>query len=79
MVDDSQEQEFREEAERLALLDRETQRNLVGMVRNLAKSPKLPKAERDRNRRRAVALERFLGLSPRKRQRQARRPDPQSA
>ena len=60
-------QEFRQEAERLKLLDRETQRDLIGMVRFLARSPRLTRTERERNRRRAIALERFL--SPRKRKR----------
>jgi len=79
MPDNSLEQKFREEAERLKLLDRETQRDLVGMVRFLAKSPRLSKDEREWNRRRANALERFLGLSSRKRRRQVPPTDPPSA
>jgi hypothetical protein len=53
---------WRAEAKRLKLLDRETQRDLVRMVRNLARSPKLTQAERTQACRRAAALGRMLGI-----------------
>jgi hypothetical protein len=53
---------WRAEAERLKLLDRETQRDLVRTVRNLALSPKLTQAERAKARRRAAALGRMLRI-----------------
>jgi len=55
-------EQFRSEAERLALLDKQTQRDLVNMHRNLARNPKLPGKDRAQARQRAAALARLLGI-----------------
>jgi hypothetical protein len=61
------EQRYREEAARLRLMDRETQRQIVAVHRNTAANPKLSRASRDLAHERAEALERLLGLgAPRK-------------
>jgi hypothetical protein len=62
---DEQTKELHREAERLKLLDRQTQRDLVAMHRILARNPKLPKKDRQQARQRADALARLLGLSKR--------------
>jgi hypothetical protein len=54
--------EFREEASRLKLTDRATQRLIVAIHREIARNPKVPKADRDHARRKARALERLLRL-----------------
>lgn len=64
-----QEQEYREEAERLKALDRETQRQVIELHRRTAADPKATRADRRVARERADALERFLGLSRPKRKR----------
>ena len=60
MLDAEQEQEYREEAERLALLSVEDQREIIAMHRSTANNPKAPKREREITRERADALERHL-------------------
>jgi hypothetical protein len=55
---DEQEQECREEAERLASLPAEDQRAFVAMLRADAENSKVPKRDRDFARERADALER---------------------
>ena len=62
MPDTSREQ-YQEEAERLRLLDVQTQRDLIAMHRFIARNPKVSLAERRQARERARALERLLGLS----------------
>jgi len=57
------EAEHREEAERLALLPREDQREIIALHRSIASNPKVPKREREAGRERAAALERLLGLA----------------
>lgn len=54
---------FRDEAERLRLLDKQTQRDLVQMHRNLSRNPKLTPAERREARERAAALAKLLRLT----------------
>jgi hypothetical protein len=58
----SQEEVYRKEAERLALLPVEDQREIVALHKAVAENAKLPKEERESGRQRAEALERFLGL-----------------
>jgi hypothetical protein len=60
--DDAETEQYRQEAERLALLDKQTQRDLVNMHRNLARDRKRPKRDRDQARQRAAALARLLGI-----------------
>ncbi len=55
--------QYQEEAERLRLLDLQTQRDLIAMHRFIARNPKVSLAERRQARERARALERLLGLS----------------
>lgn len=62
----SNEQEHQEEAERLALLPRADQREIIALYRSIAKNPKVPKAERQAGLIRATALERLLKLTPKK-------------
>jgi hypothetical protein len=57
-----QEQETREEAERLAGLSRDQQRQIIALHRSLAADATVPKRERTYARERADALERLLGL-----------------
>jgi hypothetical protein len=54
------EQEYREVAERLALLPVEDQRAIIAMHREIAADPKVPKAERRAGQERADAVERHL-------------------
>lgn len=63
MPEPSKEQEYREEAERLAKLPRADQREIIALHRSVAKNPKVPKQERQAGLRRAAALERLLGLA----------------
>jgi len=58
----SNEQEHRDEAERLAKLPRELQREIVAMHWTDARNPKVPKRDRQFARQRAMALERLLRL-----------------
>jgi hypothetical protein len=55
-----QEQEYREEAERLALLPRDVQRQAVALIRAPADDPKVDKRNREEARERADALELHL-------------------
>lgn len=61
-----QEQECREEAERLHLLPRDDQQAFIAMLRADGKNRKVPKADRDFAHERADALERFLKQRKRK-------------
>ena len=63
----TREQEYREEAKRLAQLPLEDQRAIVAWHRDIAADAKLPKGDRDAARERAAALERLLKLAGRKR------------
>jgi hypothetical protein len=58
--DKVKEQEYAAEAERLAMLPRDVQRQAVALIRSPADNPKLPKAERAETRKRADALEHHL-------------------
>jgi hypothetical protein len=60
MPDPSKEQEYREEAERLALLPKADQREIIGLHRSTADNPKAPKPDRQLARERVEALERHL-------------------
>jgi hypothetical protein len=57
------EQEYREEAGRLAQLPVEVQRQILDIHRSTANDPKLRKRDREAARERLVALENFLGLT----------------
>jgi hypothetical protein len=65
----NREREYREEAERLARLPREDQREIIALHRSVADNPKVPKAEREAGKQRADALERLLGLAKKKKRR----------
>src|SRR5262249_50930090 len=52
--------EHRKEAERLALVDRETQREIIAQQKAIAENPKVPKRERAYAKERADALEKHL-------------------
>jgi hypothetical protein len=56
----AREQEYREEAERLALLPKADQRELIALHRSTADNPKAPKRERQIARERVEALEHHL-------------------
>jgi hypothetical protein len=58
--DPAREQEYREEAERLAQLPLADQRAIIAMHREIAGNPKLPKRDRQAGLERAEALERHL-------------------
>ena len=58
--DPTREQEHRHEAERLALLPVEDQREIIALHRSVADSAKVPKRDREAARKRADALERHL-------------------
>jgi len=55
-----QEQEYREEAERLAKLPADVQRQAVALIRGPADDPKVGKRDREEARERADALKRHL-------------------
>jgi len=55
-----QEEEYRAEAERLAEVPRDVQRQAVAIVRAPADNPKVGKRDREEARERADALERHL-------------------
>ena len=61
-----QEQEFREEAERLAAIPIEDQKAVLDIYRSCARNPRLPRREREWNRARVEALERHLKRLKRK-------------
>jgi hypothetical protein len=54
------EQEYRQEAERLAMLPVADRRKIIAMHREIANGKGVPKAERQAGLERAAALERFL-------------------
>jgi hypothetical protein len=58
--------EHRAEAERLAELPRDVQRQIVALHRAVADNRKLPKRDRDAARERADSLERLLRLKRKK-------------
>ena len=60
-------QEYREEAERLAMLPVAEQRKVIAMHREVAAGKGVPKAERQAGLERAEALERILRLKKKKR------------
>jgi hypothetical protein len=68
-----QEREWREEADRLKLIDRADQRRVIAMLRDSTRNKNVGKRDRDLALARANALERFLGLSKRNPRRQAKR------
>lgn len=53
-------EEFREEAERLSLVDRKTQELHIGMLREIAANTKVAKKDRALAKERADALEKHL-------------------
>jgi hypothetical protein len=57
---DPLDEEFRQEAERLSLLDEETQRRLIAEQRAIAANPKVPQRDREYALARAKALQRHL-------------------
>lgn len=63
----AKEQEYREEAERLALLSVEDQQAAIAIIREPASNPKLSKSDRSAARERADALERLLRPARRRR------------
>jgi hypothetical protein len=64
------EQEYREEAERLAILPVTEWRKIIAMHREIAAGDDVPEAERQAGLERAEALERFLRLKRKKRKSQ---------
>jgi hypothetical protein len=64
--DPAKEQEYREEAQRLKVLSRDMQRQVIAIHRATAADRTAHKADRDAARRRAAALERYLGLRKQK-------------
>jgi hypothetical protein len=76
-MDPSKEQEYREEAERLAQLPREDQKAIIALHRSIASNRNVPKAERQAGRERADALERHLNRLARQKKRERKsRTDP---
>ena len=65
-MDADKEQEYRDEAERLKLLSRDEQRQIVELIGSPARDPKVSEANRLEARRRSRALARLLKLPPRK-------------
>jgi hypothetical protein len=61
-----QEQEYKEEAERLALLPIAEQKRIIAMHKADASNPKVPKRDREYAAERAKALARLLGLTGKK-------------
>jgi hypothetical protein len=58
----NRDEEFREEAKRLKLVDRKTQRQIIELHRSVADNPKVRKADREAAREKADTLERLLKL-----------------
>jgi hypothetical protein len=56
-------EQYREEAERLAQLPRQDQREIIAMHRDIARNPKVPKRDREAGLERADALEHLLRLA----------------
>jgi hypothetical protein len=67
MPDSVEEQEYREEAERLALLPKVDQREIIALHRSVADNRNVPKPDREAARKLADALERLLKLRPKNR------------
>jgi hypothetical protein len=67
MVDSTRDQEYREEAERLAELPRDIQRKLITQHRAIAADKAVPKSDRKEAKERADALEKHLRRLARKR------------
>jgi hypothetical protein len=67
MPEPDKEQEYRAEAERLALLPQEEQAAVIAWHRDIAGNPKVPKRDREAARERAEALDRLLKRARRKR------------
>ena len=67
----TREQEWRVEAERLALLAVADQEAILALHRSVAEDAKVSKANRQEARERLEALERFLKLKPKERPRPA--------
>lgn len=65
-MDADREQEYRDEAERLKLISRDEQRQIVAFYRDVANGKGVPARERKAGLERAAALERLLKLRPRK-------------
>jgi hypothetical protein len=63
---EEQDKEWREEAERLALLPKADQREIIALHRSVADNPKVRKADREAAAQRADALEKHLGLRPKR-------------
>jgi hypothetical protein len=59
-ADPAKEQEYRAEAERLAELPRDVQRQAIALIRAPAENPKVGRRDREDARERAEALERHL-------------------
>jgi hypothetical protein len=68
MIDEAdRENQYAAEAEQLAKLPVQDQRQIIALHRSVASKPKVPKRERELGRERADALERLLGLAKKKR------------
>ena len=59
-MDADKEQEYREEAERLAAIPVEDQKAVLAIYRECAQNTKLPRKDREWNKQRVEALERHL-------------------
>jgi len=66
MADPAKEQEYRDEAARLAQLPRDVQRTLIAQHRAIAADKSVPKPDREEAKQRAEALERHLRRLARK-------------
>jgi hypothetical protein len=66
-MDTDKEQEYRDEAERLKLLSREEQRQILDFSRDVANGKGVPARERKAGLERVAALERLLNLQTKKR------------
>ena len=67
-MDADKEQEYREEAERLKLIPRDEQRQILAFYRDVANGKGVPARERKAGLERVAALERLLKLTPKKKQ-----------
>jgi hypothetical protein len=66
MSNPSKDEEFRQEAARLALLPKADQRAVIALHRSVANDPRVSEANRAEARKRANALARILRLTPKK-------------
>jgi hypothetical protein len=69
MKKDDPDDDFREEAERLALVSKNEQRAILALHRSVAANKEISKADREEARQRANALEKLLGLRPKTKKR----------